>query len=82
MSIINSLEISDRFAERFTQLREERKLSTNDISRKLGIGQATVWRYGKNEIKPNFYNLLKLAEIFGVSLDYLVGRTDNPNVNK
>jgi len=34
------------------------------------------------ERRPTYDMLIKLADYFDVSLDYLVGRTDNPNVNK
>ena len=38
------------------------------------------WEYGKN--KPSFDNLIALADYFDVSLDYLVGRSDNPDSHK
>jgi transcriptional regulator with XRE-family HTH domain len=72
----------EKFAERFNQLKTEQNTSTVKIARMLDIGQSSVAKFGLGTSKPTFYNLLKLADIFGVSLDYLVGRTDNPNSHK
>ena len=39
-------------------------------------------RYEYGERKPSFDMLIALADYFDVSIDYLVGRTDNPKVNR
>jgi transcriptional regulator with XRE-family HTH domain len=69
----------EKFAERFNKLKLEQNTSTVKIARKLEIGQSSVCKFGLGTSKPTFYNLLKLADIFDVSLDYLVGRSDKPN---
>ena len=64
------------FAIRLKQLREEAGYSQATLARKLGVGQSTVgmWENGKN--KPQNAYLEKMAEIFVVSTDYLLGRSD------
>ena len=58
------------------KLREEHGLSQAELARRIGVGQSTVgmWENGKN--KPEFSNLEKLSEIFGVPTDYLIGKND------
>jgi transcriptional regulator with XRE-family HTH domain len=67
------------FADRFNQLREEQKITVYRIAKLLDISDTSVWKYSHGESTPSFENLIKLADIFNVSLDYLVGRTDSPN---
>ena len=59
------------------KLREEHKLSQAKLAKILGVAQSTVgmWESGKN--KPEYNTLVKLAEIFNVSTDYIVGN-DRP----
>lgn len=65
------------FSIRLKQLREEKGYSQAVLARKLGVGQSTVgmWENGKN--KPHNSYLTMLSEIFGVSTDYLLGRSDD-----
>jgi transcriptional regulator with XRE-family HTH domain len=72
----------ENFKERFESIRKEQNLSTNKIARYLEIGVASVQKYCYGENTPTFDNLCKLADLFGVSIDYLVGRTDEPEINK
>lgn len=69
------------FRIRVKQLREERSLSQYDLAEKLGVAQSTIgnWEAGKRE--PNYAMTIKIADFFGVSLDYLVGRTDEKTEN-
>ncbi len=50
------------------------------LSRKTGISSGNIsdWKSGRS--KPGLDSLLKIADYFGCSIDYLVGRTDNPNM--
>lgn len=63
--------------ERLKELREAGGLSQQKLAALLGVGQSTVgmWESGKN--KPESGTLIKLSEIFGVSVDYLIGN-DRP----
>ena len=63
-------------------LRKEKNTMQKDIASLLGLSVRAYQFYEKNENEPNLSNLIKLADYFDVSLDYLVGRSDNPKINK
>ncbi len=70
------------FATRLKALRLERKIMAKTLAQLLAITPRNYQRYEKGEIDPPTSKTLSLADYFDVSLDYLVGRTDNPKVNK
>jgi transcriptional regulator with XRE-family HTH domain len=70
------------FTERFSVLRETKNFSLNKIAQIIKIAPPSVQRFATGKTQPKLDNLIELADIFNVSLDYLVGRTDNPEVNK
>lgn len=47
-----------------------------------GIEQALLSKFERGERVPPTDTLITLADFYGVSLDYIVGRTDNPKINK
>ncbi len=63
--------------ERIRGLMKENGLSQVALAKKIGVKQNTVsaWVLGKKE--PCIENLWRLADYFGVSVDYLVGRADD-----
>lgn len=70
------------FAERLTELQTNRHLSKKDIFTACKISRVAYYRYESGERMPTYEALLALADYFNVSIDYLVGRTDNPEVNR
>ena len=64
------------FAERLKELRAEKGVGQNALSRELGLSNASIsyWENGKQE--PCASALYKLSVYFGVSIDYLVGKDD------
>lgn len=72
------------FKERFTQLRKELGLTQEQLAEKLGIGYTrtaiSAWEVGRNE--PSNSDTIKIADFFGVSTDYLLGKTDVRNIEK
>jgi len=64
------------FNTRLTSLRKERKLLQADVANKVDIARATYGAYEQGSRQPDFETLKKLADFFGVSLDYLLGRTN------
>jgi len=66
-----------KFAERLKDLREERELSMSAVARSLQIGHANFVRWERAEQEITSGNLIKLADFFDVTIDYLVGRTDD-----
>lgn len=63
------------FAKRLKELRKGKKLNQIKLAEMLGVSQATItfWETGKRD--PDVAMLMKIADIFEVSTDYLLGRT-------
>ena len=70
-------EIVKAFAERFNALREAAGMSRSNLAYDLRVPytQLHQWSSGKN--CPSMHYLVKIADYFNVTLDYLVGRSDN-----
>ena len=62
--------------ERIIELRKDRKESQVKVAEAVGITPRQYQRFEAGEQKPGFDNFCALADHFGVSLDYLSGRTD------
>jgi transcriptional regulator with XRE-family HTH domain len=65
-------------AERLNLLRNGMGYSQKEVGQIIGVSQATINRYELDIAMPMHEKLLHYAEHFDVSLDYLYGRTDNP----
>jgi len=63
-----------KFKERLVELKLEKKLSSKEIAEIIGVSKRAVNEYLKGDINPSIQNLIKLADLFNCSLDYLVGR--------
>lgn len=59
---------------RLGQLRERSGWTQEDMAEKLGITRAALSHYEKNRRKPDFDTLIRAADLFGVSVDFLIGR--------
>jgi len=70
------------FNDRLKELRSLKNISQIAISKEIGISDTHYQNleYGKKE--PTMSKLVSLADFFDVSIDYLVGRTDNPEINR
>lgn len=66
------------FAERVRSLRKARGLTQKQAADLFGITEIAWRKYEAGKRTPTFDGLIALADFFGVSLDYLVGRTDQP----
>lgn len=65
------------FYERMRSLRKETGKTQKEIAAELGIGYRALQCYEYNERYPDFPGLIAIADFFNVSLDYLVGRSDD-----
>ena len=65
-------------AERLRSLRESVKLSQVKTAEIVGVKQSSLNRYELNQASPTFETLTRYADYFDVSMDYIFGRTDNP----
>ena len=61
---------------RIRDLREDRDLTQSDLAKMLGCTQQTYSRYESGEITIEIYNLIKLANFYETSCDFLLGLTD------
>ncbi len=66
----------EKYKNRIRDLREDRDLRQTDVSKATGIDQKTLSNYETGKTSPDSYALIRLADFFGVSIDYLVGRTE------
>lgn len=66
---------------RLKELREAKHLSQVRLAMELNLSQNSISRYENLEREAGYETLIMLADYFHVSLDYLLGRTDNPNIN-
>ena len=70
------------FGERIIMLRKQLKMSQDDLAKKIGTSTPIIGRYERNEIKPSIEVAAKIAEELGVTVDYLLGNTDNMVMDK
>ena len=67
---------------RLKELREKRHMSQVFLGMELGMSQNTISRYETEVREADYKALIAIADYFDVSLDYLLGRTDNPKINR
>ncbi len=62
---------------RLKELREERDLSQLDVANAIGTSQTNIGRWEKDKNEPSSGYIIKLANFFGVTTDFLLGREDD-----
>ena len=67
---------------RLKELRIERNISQVKLAMDLGMIQNSISRYENGAREADYKTLILFADYFNVSIDYLLGRTDNPEVNR
>lgn len=68
-------------AERLTKLREDKNWTKTYVAKQLGLnnlGTYANWEYGTRE--PDSEMITKIAKLYNVPTDYILGQTDNPNI--
>lgn len=68
----------EKFSDRLSLLRAQRNISRAKLGELLGITDEAVRLMEKGKRSPSFEIFCTLADYFDVSLDYLVGRSDDP----
>ena len=66
------------FSVKLKELRKQRGVKQTDMAKYLNINTRHYQRYEAGEVDPPTSTTIALADYFNVSLDYLVGRSDNP----
>lgn len=69
------------FWERFYELCLKNDTKPNPLAKEIGISSGVITKWKSGGI-PNGEMLIKIADYLDCSVDYLLGRTDNPEVNK
>jgi len=67
---------------RIKQLREENNWTQTELARRMNCAMSSIAMYERGERKPSMEALLKLSEIFRVSTDYLLGKTEIRNLDE
>ncbi|GLI06369.1 hypothetical protein YDYSG_23990 [Paenibacillus tyrfis] len=69
-----------RIGDKIALLREKHALTQEELSSKINISRASLSHYEKNRREPDYETVVKIADFFKVSIDYLLGRTEDPRV--
>lgn len=56
------------------ELRKKRGMSQEELADKIGVSQKSVSKYEKQDVRPSWEAMLNIANLFNVSIDYLLGR--------
>lgn len=62
----------DIFIKRLQELLDEKDMTQRELAEKIGVTEVTISRYINGERKPRIDIIGKIAEVFGVSIDYLL----------
>ena len=63
-------------------LRKKRRISQLKLAMDLNMNQNSISRYENGEREADYATLILFADYFNVSIDYLLERTDNPEINR
>lgn len=66
------------FPQRLQELKLRHNVMQKDVAQSIGVPLRTYQRYERGENEPQLSVLIKLADFYGVTLDYLAGRSDDP----
>jgi transcriptional regulator with XRE-family HTH domain len=71
--------IMTKYGDRIALLRDKQALTQEDLANKLGISRAALSHYETSRREPDYNTISKIASFFRVSIDYLLGRTNEPD---
>ena len=64
------------------EIREDKDIRQKDIAAYLNVSQNTYSQYENGVISLTAEVLIKISDFYNVSIDYLLDRTNNPNINR
>lgn len=70
--------MSENFENILRRIREQKNLSQSELGEKAGLQPAAISHFENGRRAPSFANLRKLADALSVSIDYLLGREEEP----
>ena len=74
--------MGDGMKNNLRKLRKEKGITQIALQMQTGIEQALISKFESGERVPPTDTLMHLAEFYGVSMDYIMCRTDNPEINR
>lgn len=66
----------DLLPQRLVLLRQENKMTQEELGKIIGVSKAAISKYEKGLVKPSVSSLWDMADFFNVSVDYLIGKSD------
>ena len=69
-----------KFGKALSTLRKRADMTQNEVADNLNLSRQAISKYERGEREIPLSLLIKLADYYGTSLDYLTCRTDNPNI--
>jgi repressor LexA len=72
----------DKMESRIRMLRKEKRMTMKQLGKIVGVAESTISQYETGKRQPDYNVLCGIAEFFGVSVDYLLGRQDYPDAPK
>lgn len=74
--------MANKFRFRLADLRQSFNLNQKEFAERMGLNPSTIANYESGKREPDYELLVKFADFFGVSTDYLLGRSDNPQMTE
>ena len=68
--------MKNKFAERLCELRTEKNMARSELALKLNVSTRLISYWENGERECDFDMLIKITELFAVSIDFLLGRCD------
>lgn len=63
------------------RLRDEASISQRTLAEAIGVSQQSVNKYENHNIEPDIETMIRIADYFDTSVDYLIGHTDKRNIH-
>lgn len=71
-----------KFSANLKRFRKQKKLTQEELATKIGVIRATYWAYEKGTIMPPYEKIELIADVFGITIDELMGRdTDKSDIS-
>ena len=67
--------------KRLRYLRERAGISQKALAEQIGVSQQSINKYENHNIEPDIETLIALADTFGTTVDYLIGRSEKPTAD-
>lgn len=71
-----------KFSANLKRFRKQKKLTQEELATRIGVIRATYWAYEKGTIMPPYEKIELIADVFGITIDELMGRdTDKSDIS-